>query len=288
MGLHGQPGRHILRRNAAQAGNIPRAYIYELNRREDFTAFPATHYGDETKNRDRDDDTAAIGMTAIDTAAIDTAAIDTAAIDTAAIDTAAGTFRLEAAGHTGAVTSPVAAGKQFVPRLRAEFPGTYQVGKCFSFHTGRRLQVLYRQYRPRRQGVADVPERGLGHDLRPVSIWRRPRNAPGVSVKTFICPACWRCRCCSQPFLAAPIGWDPQTGFLREILGAPVSRASIVIGTWQGGATITSGLPDRVRRAEVGQHQAVPGLHGAHADAGKCRCSSFPERCNRRAGCPRG
>jgi hypothetical protein len=79
----------------------PRTYIYELNRRQDFTTFVTTHYVDETKNRDRD---------------------DTASIDAASIDAAAGTLGSEAAEHAGAVIFPVAAGKQFVPRLRAELP----------------------------------------------------------------------------------------------------------------------------------------------------------------------
>src|SRR5260370_18402001 len=41
-------------------------------------------------------------------------------------------------------------------------------------------------------------------------------------------------------FSAASIVWDREFGFLREILVAPVSRASIVIGKTLGGATIAT------------------------------------------------
>jgi ABC-type oligopeptide transport system ATPase subunit len=41
-------------------------------------------------------------------------------------------------------------------------------------------------------------------------------------------------------FSAASIVWDREFGFLREILVAPVSRASIVIGKCLGGATIAT------------------------------------------------
>src|ERR1700733_11599803 len=41
-------------------------------------------------------------------------------------------------------------------------------------------------------------------------------------------------------FSAGSIVWDREFGFLREILVAPVSRASIVIGKCLGGATIAT------------------------------------------------
>ena len=41
-------------------------------------------------------------------------------------------------------------------------------------------------------------------------------------------------------FSAASIVWDREFGFLREILVAPVSRASIVVGKCLGGATIAT------------------------------------------------
>jgi len=41
-------------------------------------------------------------------------------------------------------------------------------------------------------------------------------------------------------FSAASIVWDREFGFLREMLVAPVSRASIVIGKCLGGATIAT------------------------------------------------
>src|SRR5258706_14092948 len=41
-------------------------------------------------------------------------------------------------------------------------------------------------------------------------------------------------------FSAGSIVWDREFGFLREMLVAPVSRASIVIGKCLGGATIAT------------------------------------------------
>jgi ABC-2 type transport system permease protein len=122
-----------------------------------------------------------------------------------------------------------------------------------------------------------VPERGLQHDLRAVSIvWRRElirfrtdrlraitaliqpvlflfvlgtglstlagAGMPsGVSFKTFIYPGVLAMSVLfTAIFSAASIVWDREFGFLREILVAPVSRASIVIGKCLGGATIAT------------------------------------------------
>ena len=94
---------------------------------------------------------------------------------------------------------------------------------------------------------------------------------------------------------------DREFGFLREMLVAPVNRGAIVLGKCLGGATVATfqGIivlgpgrsgrravqpaPDHhahrraaaavvhahgVRRNDGGADQAVPGLHGAHSDAG--------------------
>jgi ABC-2 type transport system permease protein len=122
-----------------------------------------------------------------------------------------------------------------------------------------------------------VPERGLRHDLRAVGVvWRRElirfrtdrlraitsliqpvlflfvlgtglsslagrSMPPGVSFKTFIYPGVLAMSVLfTAIFSAASIVWDREFGFLREILVAPVSRASIVIGKCLGGATIAT------------------------------------------------
>ena len=122
-----------------------------------------------------------------------------------------------------------------------------------------------------------VPEGGYRHDLRAVSIvWRRElirfrtdrlravtaliqpilflfvlgtglsslaggSMPPGVSFKTFIYPGVLAMSVLfTAIFSAASIVWDREFGFLREILVAPVSRASIVIGKCLGGATIAT------------------------------------------------
>jgi ABC-2 type transport system permease protein len=124
-----------------------------------------------------------------------------------------------------------------------------------------------------------VPERGLRHDLRAVSIvWRRElirfRGDPlravtslvqpflflfilgtGLSrlaggslphsanfdFKTFIYPGVLAMSVLfTAVFAAGTIVWDREFGFLREILVAPVSRASIVVGKCLGGATIAT------------------------------------------------
>ena len=122
-----------------------------------------------------------------------------------------------------------------------------------------------------------VPEGGLRHDLRAVGIvWRRElircrtdrlravtaliqpvlflfvlgtglgalaghSLPPGISFKTFIFPGVLAMSVLfTAIFSAASIVWDREFGFLREILVAPVSRASIVIGKCLGGATIAT------------------------------------------------
>ncbi len=122
-----------------------------------------------------------------------------------------------------------------------------------------------------------VPERGLRHDVRAVSIvWRRElirfrtdrlraitaliqpilflfilgtglgslagrSMPPGVDFKTFIYPGVLAMSVLfTAIFSAGSIVWDREFGFLREILVAPVSRASIVIGKCLGGATIAT------------------------------------------------
>jgi ABC-2 type transport system permease protein len=120
-------------------------------------------------------------------------------------------------------------------------------------------------------------ERGFRHDLRAVSVvWRRElirfrtdrlravtalvqpvlflfilgtglsslagRNMPGhVDFKTFIYPGVLAMSVLfTSIFSAGSIVWDREFGFLREMLVAPVSRASIVIGKCLGGATIAT------------------------------------------------
>jgi len=122
-----------------------------------------------------------------------------------------------------------------------------------------------------------VPRRGLRHDVRAVSIvWRRElirfrtdrlravtslvqpflflfilgtglsslagrAMPPGLSFKTFIYPGVLAMSVLfTAIFSAGSIVWDREFGFLREILVAPVSRASIVIGKCLGGATIAT------------------------------------------------
>jgi ABC-2 type transport system permease protein len=124
-----------------------------------------------------------------------------------------------------------------------------------------------------------VPDRGLRHDLRAVSIvWRRElirfrtdrlraitslvqpflflfilgtglSNLAGGSLphsanfdfKTFIYPGVLAMSVLfTAIFSAASIVWDREFGFLREILVAPVSRGAIVVGKCLGGATIAT------------------------------------------------
>ncbi|SRR5579875_468232 len=122
-----------------------------------------------------------------------------------------------------------------------------------------------------------VPEHGIRHDLRAASVvWRRElirfkadrlravtsliqpflflfilgtglsslaggRLPPGVDFKTFIYPGVLAMSVLfTAIFSAGSIVWDREFGFLREILVAPVSRASIVVGKCLGGATIAT------------------------------------------------
>jgi ABC-2 type transport system permease protein len=122
-----------------------------------------------------------------------------------------------------------------------------------------------------------VPEHSLRTDLRAVSIvWRRElirfrrdrlraitsliqpllfllvlgtglsslarHSLPaGINFKTFIYPGVLAMAVLfTAIFSAASIVWDREFGFLREMLVAPVSRASIVIGKCLGGATIAT------------------------------------------------
>jgi ABC-2 type transport system permease protein len=122
-----------------------------------------------------------------------------------------------------------------------------------------------------------VPERGLTHDLRAVSIvWRRElirfksdrlraitalvqpilflfvlgtglsRLAgrgmpPGVDFRTFIYPGVLAMSVLfTAIFSAASIVWDREFGFLREMLVAPVRRWAIVLGKCLGGATVAT------------------------------------------------
>jgi ABC-2 type transport system permease protein len=122
-----------------------------------------------------------------------------------------------------------------------------------------------------------VPEPGIEHDLRAVSIvWRRElirfrtdrlraitslvqpvlflfvlgtglsslaggHFAGNVDFKTFIYPGVLAMSVLfTAIFSAGSIVWDREFGFLREILVAPVSRASIVVGKCLGGATIAT------------------------------------------------
>jgi ABC-2 type transport system permease protein len=122
-----------------------------------------------------------------------------------------------------------------------------------------------------------VPEHSLRTDLRAVSIvWRRElirfqrdrlrvvtsliqpllfllvlgtglsslasHSLPaGINFKTFIYPGVLAMSVLfTAIFSAASIVWDREFGFLREMLVAPVSRASIVVGKCLGGATIAT------------------------------------------------
>lgn len=122
-----------------------------------------------------------------------------------------------------------------------------------------------------------VPERSLRSDLRAISIvWRRElirfqrdrlravtsliqpllflmvlgtglsslakgSMPPGVNFKTFMYPGVVAMSVLfTAIFSAASIVWDREFGFLREMLVAPVSRSSIVIGKCLGGSTIAT------------------------------------------------
>ena len=77
----------------------------------------------------------------------------------------------------------------------------------------------------------------LGSGLQQIS----RAGTDGVDLKTFIYPGvlCLAVMFTAM-FSAASIVWDREFGFLREMLVAPVSRSSIVIGKCLGGATVAS------------------------------------------------
>ncbi|HLI24272.1 MAG TPA: ABC transporter permease [Acidimicrobiales bacterium] len=121
-----------------------------------------------------------------------------------------------------------------------------------------------------------VPERSLGSELRAIRIvWRREiiryfsdrlrivttlvqpllflfvlgsglqhlssAGTHGVDLRTFIYPGVLAISVLfTAMFSAASIVWDREFGFLREMLVAPVRRASLVIGKCLGGATVAS------------------------------------------------
>jgi ABC-2 type transport system permease protein len=122
-----------------------------------------------------------------------------------------------------------------------------------------------------------LPEHGLRHDMRAASIvwqreWIRFRSdrlraitslvqpflflfilgtglstlathglPSGVDFKTFIYPGVLAMSVLfTAVFSAGTIVWDREFGFLREMLVAPVNRASLVVGKCLGGATIAT------------------------------------------------
>jgi ABC-2 type transport system permease protein len=122
-----------------------------------------------------------------------------------------------------------------------------------------------------------LPEHGLRHDIRAASIvWQRELIRfrgdrlravtslvqpflflfvlgtglstlaghglpPEVNFKTFIYPGVLAMSVLfTAIFSAASIVWDREFGFLREMLVAPVNRASLVVGKCLGGATVAT------------------------------------------------
>jgi len=67
------------------------------------------------------------------------------------------------------------------------------------------------------------------------------RGTPGVNLRTFMFAGVLAMSVnFTALFSAASIVWDREFGFLREMLVAPVSRASIVIGKVLGGAIVAT------------------------------------------------
>jgi ABC-2 type transport system permease protein len=63
----------------------------------------------------------------------------------------------------------------------------------------------------------------------------------GVNLRTFVYPGVLAMAVLfTAIFSAASVVWDREFGFLREMLVAPVSRASIVVGKCLGGATVAA------------------------------------------------
>ena len=121
-----------------------------------------------------------------------------------------------------------------------------------------------------------LPERSFGHDLRAIRVvWHRELirfvqdrgrlvtgliqpilylfvlgtglssvaggSTEGVNFRTFIFPGVLALATMfTAIFAAGSIVWDREFGFLREMLVAPVSRGSIVIGKCLGGATVAT------------------------------------------------
>src|SRR5919198_1141805 len=120
-----------------------------------------------------------------------------------------------------------------------------------------------------------VPERSVANDLRAIKIvWQRelirfwsdrPRligtliqpmlylfvlgtglgsmipHSGGLDFRTFIFPGVVMMAVLFTCFFSAgSLVWDREFGFMREMLVAPVSRASIVVGKCLGGATVAS------------------------------------------------
>ncbi len=130
--------------------------------------------------------------------------------------------------------------------------------------------------RPERRAPVAIPARTAGHDLRAIRIvWQRelirflqdkPRivvglvqpvlflfvlgtglsrlaagSTGGLSLRTFMFPGVLALSVMfTALFSAASIVWDREFGFLREMLVAPISRSSIVIGKCLGGATVAT------------------------------------------------
>jgi ABC-2 type transport system permease protein len=66
-------------------------------------------------------------------------------------------------------------------------------------------------------------------------------SASGIDVRTFMFPGVMTMAVVfTAMFSSGSIVWDREFGFLREMLVAPVSRASIVIGKLLGGATVAT------------------------------------------------
>ncbi|WP_242454022.1 ABC transporter permease [Bailinhaonella thermotolerans] len=68
-----------------------------------------------------------------------------------------------------------------------------------------------------------------------------PSGPGGVDLRTFMFPGILAMTVMfTAMFSAASIVWDREFGFLREMLVAPVSRASIVVGKCLGGALVAT------------------------------------------------
>ena len=121
-----------------------------------------------------------------------------------------------------------------------------------------------------------VPETGLAHEARAVRVvWQRELirfgrdrlriitsliqpvlflfvlgtglsqltsgTTQGVNLRTFLFPGALAMTVLfTSVFSAGSIVWDREFGFLREMLVAPISRASIVVGKALGGATVAT------------------------------------------------